>query len=69
MPFLYRPSGTLQPGLDHPHAVPGAPALDGGLPEDLEFVRHVYETLYPKDPDFGTEAIAALDWNSSRAKG
>jgi spore coat polysaccharide biosynthesis protein SpsF len=39
------------------------------LPEDLQFVRHVYETLYPVDPDFGTEAIAALDWNSSRAKG
>ncbi|MDP3852501.1 glycosyltransferase family protein [Phenylobacterium sp.] len=38
------------------------------LPEDLEFVRHVYETLYPGDPDFGTEAIAALPWNSSRAK-
>jgi len=38
------------------------------LPEDLEFVRHVYETLYPGDPDFGTEAIAALPWNTSRAK-
>lgn len=38
------------------------------LPEDLEFVRHVYETLYPGDPDFGTQAIADLAWNSSRAK-
>ncbi|WP_309646601.1 glycosyltransferase family protein [Phenylobacterium sp.] len=38
------------------------------LPEDLDFVRHVYETLYPGDPDFGTEAVAALPWNSSRAK-
>jgi len=37
-------------------------------PEDLEFVRHVYGALYPADPDFGTEAIAALDWNTSRAK-
>lgn len=36
-------------------------------PEDLEFVRHVYETLHPADPDFGTEAIAALPWNSSKA--
>jgi spore coat polysaccharide biosynthesis protein SpsF len=37
-------------------------------PEDLDFVRHVYETLHPSDPDFGTEAIAALAWNSSRAE-
>jgi spore coat polysaccharide biosynthesis protein SpsF len=36
-------------------------------PEDLAFVRHVYETLYPADPDFGTEAIAALAWNSAKA--
>jgi spore coat polysaccharide biosynthesis protein SpsF len=37
-------------------------------PEDLDFVRHVYETLYPADPDFDTEAVAALPWNSSRAQ-
>jgi spore coat polysaccharide biosynthesis protein SpsF len=37
------------------------------FPEDLEFVRHVYERLYLADPAFGTAAIAALAWNSSRA--
>jgi spore coat polysaccharide biosynthesis protein SpsF len=37
------------------------------FPEDLDFVRHVYARLYPIDPDFDTEAIAALDWNTSRA--
>jgi spore coat polysaccharide biosynthesis protein SpsF len=69
MPFLYaRPerfslaSITRTPSLAHLRWT-----VD--LPQDLEFVRHVYETLYPKNPDFGTEAIAALDWNSSRAKG
>ena len=69
MPFLYgRPerfklaSITRTPSLAHLRWT-----VD--LPEDLEFVRHVYATLYPGDPDFGTDAIAALDWNSSRAKG
>lgn len=35
------------------------------LPEDLAFVRQVYDALYPADPAFGTEAIAALPCNSS----
>lgn len=34
-------------------------------PEDLDFVRHVYAALIPKDPDFGTEAVAALTRNSA----
>ena len=37
-------------------------------PDDLVFVRHVYRTLLADNPDFGTEDIAALDWNSSRAE-
>ncbi len=37
-------------------------------PDDLVFVRHVYRTLLADKPDFGTEDIAALDWNSSRAE-
>jgi spore coat polysaccharide biosynthesis protein SpsF len=36
-------------------------------PEDLAFVREVYERLYPSDPAFGTEAIAGLPRNSSHA--
>ena len=35
-------------------------------PLDLAFVRDVYERLYPADPAFGAEAIAALAENSSR---
>jgi len=69
MPFLY-----AQPERFKMASITRAPSLAHlrwtvDLPEDLEFVRHVYGTLYPGDPDFGTEAIAALDWNSSRAKG
>ncbi len=37
-------------------------------PEDLDFVRHVYGMLYAANPDFTTEDIATLDWNSSRAE-
>lgn len=36
-------------------------------PADLDFVRHVYGRLHGSDPDFGTEAVAGLDWNSSTA--
>ena len=68
MPFLYaRPerfklaSITRAPSLAHLRWT-----VD--LPEDLEFVRHVYASLYAGDPDFGTEAIVGLPWNSSRAK-
>ena len=35
-------------------------------PEDLDFVRHVYQSLYPANPDFSSDDILALDWNSSR---
>jgi spore coat polysaccharide biosynthesis protein SpsF len=33
--------------------------------EDLAFVRDVYARLYPFDPAFGTDAIAALEVNSA----
>ena len=32
----------------------------------LAFVRDVYARLYPFDPEFGSDAIAALDVNSAR---
>jgi spore coat polysaccharide biosynthesis protein SpsF len=37
------------------------------LPEDLVFVRDVYAKLYPFDPEFGSDAIAALAVNSAKA--
>lgn len=66
-PFLYRRpewftlgSLTRTPSLAHLRWT-----VD--YPEDLDFVRHVYGALYAGNPDFGTEEIAALDWNSSKA--
>ncbi|WP_372786381.1 cytidylyltransferase domain-containing protein [Phenylobacterium sp.] len=38
------------------------------LPEDLAFVRDVYAQLYPFDPAFDSDAIAALPVNTSGAK-
>ncbi|MGZ6048280.1 MAG: cytidylyltransferase domain-containing protein [Phenylobacterium sp.] len=37
------------------------------LPEDLAFVRDVYAKLYPFDPAFTSEAIAALPVNTAKA--
>jgi spore coat polysaccharide biosynthesis protein SpsF len=66
-PFLYRnPQRFRVEGLTR---TPSLAHLRWTVdyPEDLEFVRHVYAALYAADPDFGTGAIAALDWNSSKA--
>jgi spore coat polysaccharide biosynthesis protein SpsF len=67
-PFIYR-----QPDRFRLATVTRTPSLAPlrwtvDYPEDLEFVRHVYGVLHAQDPDFGTEAIAALAWNSSRAQ-
>jgi spore coat polysaccharide biosynthesis protein SpsF len=66
-PFIYRQPDrfrlatlTREPSLAHLRWT-----VD--YPQDLDFVRHVYGALFAQDPDFGTEAIAALDWNSSKA--
>lgn len=37
------------------------------FPQDLAFVREVYAKLYPFDPEFGSDAIAALDVNTAKA--
>jgi spore coat polysaccharide biosynthesis protein SpsF len=37
------------------------------LPADLAFVRDVYARLYPTNPRFGSDDIAALDVNSAEA--
>jgi spore coat polysaccharide biosynthesis protein SpsF len=38
------------------------------LPEDLDFVRDVYERLYPANPAFTTDDVVALSRNSSGAQ-
>lgn len=61
-PQTYRLAGvTRRPSLAHLRWT-----VD--FPEDLAFVRDVYERLYPADPAFDTEAIAALPMNTSRAE-
>jgi spore coat polysaccharide biosynthesis protein SpsF len=37
------------------------------LPEDLAFVRDVYARLYPSNPEFDSDAIAALAVNTAKA--
>ena len=36
------------------------------FPEDLAFVREVYARLYPFDPAFTSDAVAALEVNTAR---
>jgi spore coat polysaccharide biosynthesis protein SpsF len=67
-PFLYR-----NPDLFKLETLRREPSLAHlrwtvDYPDDLVFVRHVYRALLVDNPDFGTEDIAALDWNSSRAE-
>ena len=67
--FIYR-----QPERFHIEGLMRAPSLAHlrwtvDYPEDLDFVRHVYGTLYAANPDFTTEDVAALAWNSSKAVG
>lgn len=60
-PEIYRLAGvTREPSL-------AALRWTVDFPEDLDFVRDVYARLYPHDPGFGTDAIAALEVNSARA--
>jgi spore coat polysaccharide biosynthesis protein SpsF len=66
-PFLYRRPDRFRLG-----SLSRSPSLAHlrwtvDLPEDLAFVRYVYETLYPSDPAFTTADILALPRNSSEA--
>jgi len=68
-PFLYRRPERFHLGSvksDHP-----APQLRWTVdaPQDLDFVRQVYETLYAANPAFTSEDVAALPCNSSPYEG
>ena len=68
-PFIYR-----QPERFRIEGLMRAPSLAHlrwtvDYAQDLDFVRHVYGALYAANPDFTTEDVAALEWNSSRAVG
>jgi spore coat polysaccharide biosynthesis protein SpsF len=66
-PFIYRRPERFRLGY-----VSSAPSLAHlrwtvDTPQDLDFVRHVYETLYPSDPAFTSADVVALTRNSSEA--
>ena len=64
-PFIYRRPARFR--LGSVTSARPAPELRWTVdtPADLEFVRYVYEALYPADPAFGSAAIEALPRNSS----
>ena len=64
-PFLYRRPERF--GLGSVEAADPRPQLRWtvDLPADLDFVTHVYETLYPANPAFTSADIAALPRNSA----
>lgn len=66
-PFVYRRPGEFR--IENVTRTPSLAHLRWtvDLPEDLDFVRHVYGELYPVKPDFLTEDVAALPRNSSAA--
>ena len=66
-PYVYR-----RPAIFRLAGVARAESLAGlrwtvDLPEDLAFVRSVYAKLYPFNPDFDSDAVAALSVNTSGA--
>jgi spore coat polysaccharide biosynthesis protein SpsF len=66
-PYVYRRPETFRLA-----GVARAESLSGlrwtvDLPEDLAFVRSVYAKLYPLNPDFDSDAVAALSVNTSGA--
>jgi spore coat polysaccharide biosynthesis protein SpsF len=64
-PFIYRRPARYRLGSVTSPAP--APHLRWTVdtPEDLDFVRYVYEALYRDDPAFSSDAVAALPRNSS----
>jgi spore coat polysaccharide biosynthesis protein SpsF len=65
-PYIYRrPESYRLAGVSRPTSLAGL-RWTVDFPEDLAFVRDVYARLYPGDPAFGSDAIAALAVNSSK---
>ncbi len=67
-PERFRLSNVLWEERDDGHPAPGHPTRDYSMshrftidyPEDYEFIRRVYEALYPADPGFGLYDILDL---------
>jgi spore coat polysaccharide biosynthesis protein SpsF len=65
-PYIYRRPETYSLAGVARHDSLAALRWTVDLPEDLAFVREVYAKLYPFDPAFTSEAIAALPVNSAQ---
>ncbi len=65
-PYIYRRPQTYKLAGVARHDSWAALRWTVDLPEDLVFVREVYAKLYPFDPAFTSEAIAALPVNTAR---
>ena len=64
-PFIYRrPEAYRLAGVARHDSLAGL-RWTVDLPADLAFVREVYAKLYPFDPEFGSDAVAALAVNSA----
>ena len=64
-PYIYRRPETYRLAGVARHESLAALRWTVDLPADLAFVRDVYARLYPFNPEFGTDAIAALDVNTA----
>ena len=67
-PYIYRRPDTYRLAGVARHESLARLRWTVDFPEDLDFVRDVYARLYPRDPGFGTNAIAALPVNSAKAQ-
>jgi spore coat polysaccharide biosynthesis protein SpsF len=64
-PYIYRRPETYRLAGVARHESLAALRWTVDFPEDLAFVRDVYAKLYPFNPDFDSEAIAALAVNTA----
>jgi spore coat polysaccharide biosynthesis protein SpsF len=67
-PYIYRRPQTYRLAGVARHESLGLLRWTVDFPEDLAFVRDVYARLYPYDPAFGADAIAALEVNTAKAQ-
>jgi spore coat polysaccharide biosynthesis protein SpsF len=64
-PYIYRRPETYRLAGVARHESLAALRWTVDLPADLVFVRDVYAKLYPYDPEFTSDAVAALEVNSA----
>ena len=67
-PYIYRRPETYRLAGVARHESLAALRWTVDFPEDMAFVRDVYAKLYPYDPAFDSDAIAALAVNTAKAR-